>query len=67
MRKQTAVLVQHKGEWVLVVDDDDETERVWEDFSAAMADLPDRSSAGCCLHARNSPHEQFFHMLLLKD
>jgi hypothetical protein len=39
VQEQTAVLVKHQGEWVLVVDDDDESERVWTDYAVATADL----------------------------
>jgi hypothetical protein len=38
MEEQTAVLVQHQNKWVLVTDDD-EPERVWQDFDAAMEEL----------------------------
>ena len=36
MQEQTAVLVLDQDEWVLVTDDDDDTERAWQDIDAAM-------------------------------
>jgi hypothetical protein len=38
MHEQTAVLVKHSDECVLVTDDD-EPERVWQDFDAAIKEL----------------------------
>ncbi len=38
MQEQTAVLVQHQNEWLLVTDDD-EPERAWEDLDAALGEL----------------------------
>ncbi len=38
MQEQTAVLVRHQNEWLLVVDDD-EHERVWKDLHTAMEEL----------------------------
>ena len=38
MQQQTAVLVHDHGEWILATDDD-EPERVWPDFVAAMKEL----------------------------
>jgi hypothetical protein len=40
MQEQTAVLVEDHGEWVLVIDDDDdEAEQVWQSVEAAMEEL----------------------------
>lgn len=38
MKEQTAVLVRHQNEWVLVTDEE-EPERVWQDLDAAMREL----------------------------
>ena len=38
MHEHTAMLVQHQNEGVLVTDDD-EPERAWQDFDAAMKEL----------------------------
>jgi hypothetical protein len=38
MQEQTSVLVQHQDEWVLVTDDD-EPERAWQNLDAAQEDL----------------------------
>jgi hypothetical protein len=31
MHEQNAVLVQHQGEWIFAVDDDESGESVWQD------------------------------------
>lgn len=38
MQEQTALLVKHQNEWVLITDDD-EPERVWQEFDTAMMEL----------------------------
>ncbi len=38
--EHTAILVEDHGEWVLVIDsDDDEPERAWKDLDAAIREL----------------------------
>jgi hypothetical protein len=40
MREQTAILAHDHGEWIFVIDsDDDEPERAWKDLDAAMETL----------------------------
>ena len=38
MPEQTAILMQDHGEWVLIADDD-EPERVWQELDPAMTEL----------------------------
>ena len=40
MREQTAILAQDHGEWIIVVDsDDDEPERTWKNVDEALEEL----------------------------
>jgi hypothetical protein len=40
MSEQTAILIKDHGEWVFVIDsDDDEPERAWKDSGAAINEL----------------------------
>ena len=40
MQEQTAILIQDHGEWILIIDsDEDEPERAWKDLDAAIEEL----------------------------
>ena len=40
MREEIAILAHDHGEWILIIDsDDDESERAWKDLDAAMEEL----------------------------